>query len=189
MVTLFNLWLAIVLSGVFCWIASALIHMLFKYHNHDYQPLSNESEVMNVLGKGKPAPALYSIPYCKDMSQMGEDSMQTKFKEGPVAMVAIFPNGLPAMGKLLGQQMLFFIFGSALIAYLASMVFGAGTDYMIVFRFTFVAAFLTYAWAIIPFSIWMGQPWSNCARYVLDALIYAGMTAGTFAWLWPASGT
>ena len=89
------------------------------------------------------------------------------------------------MRKLLSQQIVFFILGSLLIAYLASMSLGLGADYLSVFRHVFVASFLTYGWAQIPYSIWMGQPWSNCLRYLIDALIYASVTAGIFAWLWP----
>ena len=181
-----DLWMAILVSGTLCWIASALIHMLFKYHNADYSELPNESDVASVLGANNPKPALYSLPHCTDMKMMGEESMQKKFSDGPVAMISVLPNGMPPMGKLLGLQLLFFILGSALIAYLACLALPTASDYMSVFRFVFVAAFIAYGWAQVPYSIWMGQPWSNCLRYFLDALIYAAMSAGTLAWLWPS---
>ena len=180
-----ELWLAILLAGLFCWIASALIHMLIKYHNADYSELANEEDVAATLGAQSPAPGLYTVPHCADMKVMGEEAMQKKFNDGPVAMITVMPNGMPAMGKLLSQQILFFIVGSFLIAYLATLSIVAGAEYMTVFRQVLVAAFLTYGWAQIPYSIWMGQPWSNCVRYLLDAIVYAGVTAGTFAWLWP----
>ena len=180
-----ELWLAILLAGLFCWVASALIHVLIKYHNADYKELANESEVSAALGAQSPVPALYNVPFCTDMKLMGEEAMQKKFNDGPVAMIAVMPNGMPQMGKLLIQQILFFLAGSCLIAYLAAMSIAGGADYMVVFRQIFVAAFLTYGWAQIPYSIWLGHPWSNCIRYLIDAVIYAGVTAGTFAWLWP----
>jgi len=184
-VSVFELWLAILVSGLLCWVASALIHMLFKYHNADYKELPNESIVSSALADKASLPALYTMPYCKDMKAMGEEFMQKKFNEGPVAMITIMPNGMPPMGKLLSQQILFFIFGSFLIGYLATLSIAGNADCMVVFRQVFVAAFLTYGWAQIPYSIWMGQPWSNCVRYLLDALIYAAVTAGTFSFLWP----
>jgi len=64
----------------------------------------------------------------------------------------------------------------------------AGSEYMAVFQFVFIASFLAYGWAQVPYSIWLGQPWSNCLRYFLDAAIYAAISAGTFAWLWPSTG-
>ena len=185
-VSVSELWLAILLAGVFCWIASALIHMLIKYHNSDYKELKNEDEVSAALRAGEPSPALYTMPYCSDMKAMGEEAMQKKFTEGPVAMITVMPDGMPPMGKLLGQQILFFILGSALIAYLASLSMVASADSAMVFRQIFVASFLTYGWAQIPYSIWMGQPWSNCVRYLIDAVIYAAVTAATFGMFWPA---
>jgi hypothetical protein len=180
-----ELWLAILVAGLLCWVASALIHMLIKYHNADYKELANEEAVSSVLADKSPTPALYTLPYCTDMKVMGEESMHKKFSDGPVAMITIMPNGMPPMGKLLSQQILFFIFGSFLIGYLASISIAGNADFMMVFRQVFIASFLTYGWAQIPYSIWMGQPWSNCVRYLLDALIYAAVTAGTFSILWP----
>lgn len=185
-ISVFELWLAILLAGFLCWVASALVHMIIKYHNADYKPLSNESEVSSALGASSPEPALYTMPYCVDMKEMGEESMQKKFAAGPVAMITVMPNGMPPMGKLLTQQILFFIFGSLLIGYLASISNVASSDFNTVFRHVFVASFLTYGWAQIPYSIWLGQPWSNCARYLIDAVIYAVISASVFAWLWPA---
>lgn len=184
-VSVFELWLAILLSGFFCWVASALVHMLFKYHNADYKGLSNEAQVASVLAEKAPEPALYTLPYCLDMKAMGEESMQKKFNDGPVAMITVMPNGMPPMGKLLFQQMLFFIFGALLIGYLASISIVGNVSEMVVFRQVFVASFLAYGWGQIPFSIWLGQPWSNSLRYLLDAVIYALVTAGIFAALWP----
>ena len=184
-VSVSELWLAILLAGVLCWVASALIHMLLKYHNADYKELSNEPEVMSALAQKPPAPGLYTVPYCSDMKAMGEEHMQQKFIDGPVAMITVMPNGMPAMGRLLSQQILFFFFGSFLIGYLATISIVGDADSMMVFRQVFIASFLAYGWAQIPYSIWMGQPWSNCVRYLIDASIYAVVTAATFAMLWP----
>ena len=187
-VSVSELWLVILLAGLLCWVASALVHMLIKYHNADYKELANEDEVSAALRASSPTPALYTLPFCIDMKAMGDEAMQSKFTKGPVAMIAIMDNGMPSMGKLLGQQVLFFVIGALLIGYLATTALVAGADYMTVFRHVFVASFLAYGWAQVPYSIWMGQPWSNCLRYIIDAIIYAGVTAGCFAWLWPAAG-
>lgn len=185
-VSLYELWLAILVAGLLCWVASALIHMLVKYHNADYKKLPNEEAVSSALADQSPNPGLYTLPHCIDMKEMGEESMQKKFNDGPVAMIAIMPNGMPPMGKLLSQQILFFILGSVLIGYLASISISTNADFMMVFRQVFIASFLTYGWAQIPYSIWMGQPWANCVRFLIDALIYAVVTASTFAVLWPS---
>lgn len=53
-VTLLELWQPILLGTFLAWIASVLIHILVKYHNSDYQPLSNEEEVMSAVRNGSP---------------------------------------------------------------------------------------------------------------------------------------
>lgn len=187
-VSLIDLWMPILLGSVLAWVASALIHMALKYHNSDYRGLANEDEVAASIARGTPRPGLHSIPYCTDMSKMGEPEMQAKFANGPVAFVTIFPNGMPAMGKLVGQQMLYFLVGCALIAWCATLVLAPGAVYMNVFKFVAPVAFLAFGWGVVPFSIWYGHPWSTTAKYLLDALIYGLIVAGSFAWLWPEAG-
>lgn len=187
-VSLIDLWMPILLGGVLAWIASALIHTLLKYHNGDYRPLANEDEVAASIGRGAPKPGLHSIPYCVDMAKMGEPEMRAKFDTGPVAFVTVFPNGLPNMGKLIGQQLLFFLVGCALIAWCASLALPAGSAYLTVFGLVAPVAFLAFGWGVVPYSIWYGHPWSTSAKYLFDALVYAVLVAGSFAWLWPGAG-
>jgi len=68
--------------------------------------------------------------------------------------------------------------------YCASLVPGPGAEYMVVFRFVSAVGFLTFGWAVVPYSIWFGHQWSTTAKYLLDALIYGLVIAGSFAWLW-----
>ena len=185
-VSILQLWLPIIVGGLLAWIASGLIHMVIKYHNSDYNELSNEDEVMDVLRKGNPSPKMYTVPFCSDMKKMGEEPMQKKFADGPVAMIAVMPNGMPPMGKLMAQQIAFFVIGNIFIAYLASLALTPGADYMEVFRFVGAAGFLAFGWGTVPFSIWYGHAWSTTTKYLFDALIYGCVVAGTFAWLWPA---
>ncbi len=116
---------------------------------------------------------------------MGKPEVQEKFSRGPVGLLIVFPNGMPKMGKLMAQQISFFLFGCIFIAYSATLVLGPGAEYMVVFRFVLTVGFLTFGWAAIPLSIWFGHPWSTTAKYLLDALIYGLVVAGSFAWLWP----
>lgn len=184
-VSILQLWLPILGGALLAWIASALIHMVVKYHDSDYKKLANEDEVAAAMRNGSPGVGLYTMPYCIDMAQIKDEAMQKKFADGPVAFLAVFPPGMPNMGKAVGQQVVFYLLGCVLIAYCATLALAPGADYMTVFRFVSAVGFLTFGWAIIPFSIWYGHPWSNTARYLLDALIYGLLVAGVFAWLWP----
>ena len=184
-VSIMQLWLPILLGGVFCWFASALIHMLIKYHNSDYKKLSNEDQVADAIRDGSPVAGLYHMPHCNDMKDMQNEEMQEKFKNGPIAMISVFENGMPPMGKLLIQQFIYFIIACVLIAYVATLSLASSADFLSVFRLIATISFLTFGYALLPYSIWFGHPWAVSLRYLIDALIYALGVAAVFAWLWP----
>lgn len=183
--SLLQLWMPILLGAVLAWIASALIHMALKYHNSDYRQLASEDEVAAALRKGGPTPGIHSIPYCTDMAKMSEPAMQAKFSTGPVALVTVFPNGMPPMGKLVGLQFAYFLVGCLLIGWAATLALAPGAEYLSVFRVVGLVGFLGFGWAVVPFSIWYGHPWSTTLKYLFDALVYGLIVAGCFAWLWP----
>jgi len=81
-VSISELWLAVLVAGILCWFASALIHRLLKYHNADYKGLENEDDVAAALRASSAAPALYTLPHCNDMKAMGEESMQKSLLQG-----------------------------------------------------------------------------------------------------------
>jgi hypothetical protein len=184
-ISLLQLWLPIVLGTFLVWIASGLIHMVIKYHDSDYQALENEEDVMNAVRNGSPSLGLHMFPYCVDMNEMKNETVQQRFTRGPVGMLTVLPSGLPNMGKLMAQQISFFLLGCILIAYCATLALEPGSDYLRVFRFVATVGFLAFGWGVIPFSIWFGHQWSMTAKYLLDALIYGLVVGGTFAWLWP----
>jgi len=74
---------------------------------------------------------------------------------------------------------------SLLAGYVARATVAPGAEYPHVFQVVGAASWLAYAWSIPADSIWMGKPWSSTFVYRLDGLIYASLTAGSFAWLWP----
>jgi O-antigen ligase len=48
-----------------------------------------------------------------------------------------------------------------------------------------LTAFVGYALALWQMSIWYRRAWSTTIRATVDGLIYACLTGGVFAWLWP----
>jgi hypothetical protein len=185
MVPLGSLWLPIVLSAVFVFVMSSIIHMVLKYHNRDYTRLPNEDAVRAAIRAGNPAPAQYILPYCPEMKEMQSPEMQKKFTEGPVAVLNLGKPGPPSMAPLLAQWFLYSLVISLFIAYIASHTLPPGTAYLQVFRVVGAIGFLAYAAAQVPQSIWMAKPWRMTWKDVLDGLIYGLLTAGTFGWLWP----
>jgi hypothetical protein len=184
MVTLGALWLPILLSAVLVHIVSAIIHMVLKYHNKDYQKLSNEDAVRAAIRAGTPAPGQYMIPNCIGMD-MNSPEVKQKMAEGPVAIVYLHRPGPMSMGPMLGQWFVFLLVVSFFIAYVACHALPPGTEYLRVFQLVGATGFLAYGAGVIPAAIWMGKPWSVAWKEVFDGLIYGLVTAGTFGWLWP----
>jgi hypothetical protein len=185
MVTLGALWLPILLSAVFVFIASSIIHMVLKYHNRDYTKLPNEDAVRAAIRAGNPAAAQYIIPYCSEMKDMQSPEMQQKFTEGPVAVLNLKRPGPPSMGPSLGQWFLFCLVVSFFVAYVACHALSPGAEHLKVFQIVGAVGFLAYAAGNIPNAIWMGKPWSVATKEAFDGLVYGLITAGTFGWLWP----
>jgi hypothetical protein len=184
-ISLLQLWLPILLSAVCVFAASSLIHMVVKWHASDYRALSNEEEVRAAIRKGNPAPGQYVLPHCGDMKDMAKPDMQKKYQDGPVAMLMVSPNGLPAMGSALGKWFLFALLVAFMAAYIASRSLVPGTHYLQVFRLVSVVSFLAYGFGGIPNAIWMGKPWGSVVKDLADALLYGLLSGGVFGWLWP----
>lgn len=179
------LWLPIVVSAVLVFVVSAIIHMVLKYHNSDYSPLSNEDAVRAAIRAGNPRPGLYVIPFCSDMKALDTPDMKAKYAEGPVGMLTVKPNGPWSMGTPLLQWFIATLVISLFIAYIGYHTLPAGTEYLQVFRVVGAIGFLAYGAGDLADAIWMGKPWSVVGKELLDALLYGLVTAGTFGWLWP----
>jgi hypothetical protein len=185
MVSLTQLWLPIFLAAICVFAASSLIHMVVKWHASDYRALPNEDEVRAAIRNGTPAPGQYTLIHCTDMKDLDKPEVKQKFKDGPVGLLMIAPNGAPAMGVALGKWFVFAVLVAFMAAYLASRTLAPGTHYLQVFRVVSAVTFLAYGFGSIPASIWMGKPWSVTGKDLADALVYGLLSGGVFGWLWP----
>lgn len=185
MVTIPALWMPIVVSAVFVFLVSSVLHMVFKYHSAEYRKLPKEDETLAGLRAAGLTPGLYHFPHCATQKEMGSPEMIEKMKQGPVGMLTVFPSGPPAMGGYLAKWFLYCVLVGVFVAYLAGRNFAAGAEYRPIFRFAGTVAFMGYALGNLVSSIWKGQPWSATLKEVFDGTLYALVTAGTFGWLWP----
>ncbi|HZE25857.1 MAG TPA: hypothetical protein VE083_00650 [Terriglobales bacterium] len=184
MVPLSALWLPILLSAVIIFVASSVMHMLLPYHRGDYQQLPDEDKVLATLRAAGLKRGLYIFPYCTH-KEMKSPAVQDKYKQGPVGMMTVFPPGPPAMPKYLIQWFVYCLVIGFFVAYLTGHTVAPGTNYLAVFRVAGTTAFLAYGLGNLSNGIWKGQTWSVTIKEVLDGLVYALLTAGTFGWLWP----
>jgi len=187
MVPLADLWLPILLSAVFVFVVSSVVHMALPLHKKDFQKLPNEDQVLASLrGHGIP-PGQYMFPCAGSMKEMSSPEMLAKLKQGPIGNMIVRPSGTFSMGASLVQWFVLSLLISACAAYVAGLALPVGASAMLVFRMTSTAALLGYAVSHATDSIWKGLSWGVTARFFLDGFAYALVTGGTFAWMWPAA--
>lgn len=185
MPTLTELWLPILLSGVFVFIASSVLHMLVPLHKGDFRKLPQEDSVLKAIRDAGVTPDDYMFPYCTSMKDACSPEYLERCKQGPVGYVTFLPNGPMNMGRALLQWFVLTLVVSLFVAYVASIALPSGASYRLVFRVTGTIAVLAYSISNVTNSIWKGVRWSTTAKFVFDGVIYGLVTAGTFGWLWP----
>jgi hypothetical protein len=185
MVPISALWLPILLSAVIVFVASSILHMVLPYHKSDYRKLPEEDRVVDALRAAGVTPGpVYHFPHTTH-ANMKSPEVAEKFKRGPIGLLTVIPSGPPAMGKYLGLWFIYCLVVSIFVAYLTGRTRLPGTPYPEIFRVAGAMAFMAYGVGQLQDSIWKGQTWAVTTKHVVDGLIYALLTAGTFGWLWP----
>lgn len=180
-----SLWLPILLSGVFVFIASALFHMIIPIHKGDFKKVPGEAGVMAELRKNGIGRGVYMFPACDSMKDMQKPEFLERYKQGPVGIMTILPGGnAPSMGKNLIQWFIFCLLISTVVACILTLL-PAGSTYGVVFKWAAHVAILGYCAGTLSESIWGGRPWGHTAKYLFDGIVYGLVTAGTFGWLFP----
>ena len=181
------LWLPILLSAVFVFIASSIFHMVLTYHRSEYRKLDGEDAILEELRKHTLTRGEYFFPCAPSMKEANSPEMVEKMNKGPVGMMTVMPNGPMSMGKNLMIWFIYTLVIGVFAAYLAYAAIGRGGDYLAAFRLTGTVAVLAYGVTPIIDSIWKGKPWGSTFKHVFDGVIYGLVTAGTFGWLWPSA--
>lgn len=185
MVSLLSLWLPVLVAAVLVFVVSSVIHMVLPYHRTDFKSVPREDDVMAALRPFAVPPGDYMMPRPATPKDMQSPAFQEKLKQGPVAMMTVYPNGPFAMGGSLAQWFVYCVVIGIFAGYVASRALAPGAEYLDVFQLTGTTAFAGYALAMPQASIWMRRAWSTTLKSMFDGLVYALVTAGTFGWLWP----
>ncbi|MGH7530639.1 MAG: hypothetical protein ACREMN_09685 [Gemmatimonadales bacterium] len=185
MTALSALWLPILLSAVLVFVVSSAIHMLPLWHKNDYPKMEQEAQVMDALRPLGIRPGDYMMPRAASMAEVKSVTFQERRRRGPAMIVTVLPPGPTAMGKSLTLWFLYSVVISLFAAYVAGRALPPGAEYLTVFRFAGVTAFLGYAAALWQMSIWYARSLRMTVLSTIDGLIYALATAGVFGWLWP----
>lgn len=184
MVSLVSLLLPVFVAAIIVFVASSIMHMLLPYHRDDYRQLPDEEKTLAGLRSAGLTRGLYVFPFATH-KEMNTPAMREKYKQGPVGILTVFPNGVPVMPKFLGLWFGYCLLIGVFVAYLTGRTVAPGAHYLAVFRVAGTAAFFTYGLGPLSNGIWKGLPWSFVLKEAFDGLIYALLTAGTFGWLWP----
>jgi hypothetical protein len=189
MVSLTSLIIPMVVSAVFVFVASFLIHMVLGYHKGDMRKLPDpqEDEVLATIGRLNLSPGDYGVPHPGSHERMKDPAFIAKMTKGPLVLMNVAPGAPMNMGKPLAMWFVYTLVVSFFAAYVTSRAVAPGTSYLSVFRFIGTTAFMGYALGQIPESIWYRRSWTRTFISIVDSIVYALLTAGVFGWLWPAS--
>ncbi len=179
---LMDLWLPIVITTVVVFIASSIAWMAMPHHKADMKVLPDESAVGGVV-KGLAAGSYY-FPNCHNKDDMKSDDFKQRWQAGPWGMLTI-PNKAPSFPISLGTIFVEFLVITVVIAYISGLALGPGAEYMTVFRVVSAAGVLGYMLGGIGGSIFMMKTWRAVIMFMLDGLVFALLTAGIFAAMWP----
>ncbi|TMQ67604.1 MAG: hypothetical protein E6K78_04280 [Candidatus Eisenbacteria bacterium] len=185
MVPIMSLWMPILLSAVFSFLASWLIHMMLGYHKNDYRKVPAEDQVMDALRPFDLPPGDYMVPRVSGPAEMKSPAFAEKMKRGPVLIATVLPNGMWAMAPQLAQWFVYCVVIGVFAAYVAGRALAPGAPYLSVFRFAGTTTFACFGVALWQDSIWYKRSWATTAKHTLDSLIYGLLAGGTFGWLWP----
>jgi hypothetical protein len=186
MTSMHALWLPTLLSSVFVFVASSIIHMALQWwHRSDYGKLPQEDKVMEMLRPIAIPPGDYMVPGCSGSGEMRTPEFKEKMVKGPVMTLTVVPSGPIRIGTNLALWFVYLLVVSHLAGYVACHALPVGARYNAVFRIVGVTSFLGYSAALCQMSIWYKRSWLTTFKVAVDGLLYAGLTAGTFGWLWP----
>jgi hypothetical protein len=185
MVGLSALWMPIVVSAVFVFVALLIIHSMLGWHRGDMTAVPGEANVMQTLRGLNVQPGDYRFPYSNSTDEMKGPEFAEKMKQGPVGIMTIRPSGDINMGKLLGQWFVYSLVVAVFAAYITGRTRGPGAPYLEVFRVSGAVTFCCYVVALWQDWIWWGKSTRFTVTNSLDGIIYALITGATFGWLWP----
>ncbi len=175
-----ELWLPIVLSGLATHILSTLAWTALPHHKPEWQKLPVEDELFDLLTQRQTAPGQYIFPFMRNPEVTKTDEFRQKSGKCS-GMLVVWPNPIH-MGKSIGLTFVTFMIIAFVIGYLASIGLPAGAGFTRVLQFVTTAGLLAHVSAKFPFVFWFPR---RIAMDVLDGVVFAVATGLIFAWLWP----
>jgi len=184
-VPVLTLWLPTLLSAVFVFVLSALIHTVLPYHHSDYRKLANEDDTLAALRRLALPAGDYVVPCAGGMKGMKDPVFYEKWRQGPIVFMSVLRPEQAGMGASLAGWFAYCLVVSVFAAYVAGRALAPGAHYLEAFRFAGTTAFAGYVLALWQNTIWYKRKVSTALKYTFDGLVYALVTGGVFGWLYP----
>ncbi|MCH7799177.1 MAG: hypothetical protein IID28_12145 [Planctomycetes bacterium] len=181
-----DLWMPIVFSSGIVFVLSALAWMVSPHHKADWKGIPNEDGFLDALRAANTPSGQYMFPYCDDPKSMKDPEKKKKWEAGPHGAMFLRA-AAPNMGKNLLFTFIFYLVVGVFVAYIGHVALDDNPEYLQVFQVTGCAAVMAYCFGMIPGSIWFGKSARSTVMDILDGVVYALFTAGTFGWLWPTA--
>jgi hypothetical protein len=185
MLSLTQLWLPILLSVVAVFVASSIIHMASPWHKGDYPRMANEDAVMDAMRPLDIPPGDYFFPRPSGMAEMKSPEFRAKLERGPAVLMTVFPKGGAPMGGTFVKWILYLFVVIGIAAHVASRSVAEHADAHHVFHQVALVAFAGFGLGLWQLTIWYRRSLSITLKSTVDALVYAMITGGIFAWWWP----
>lgn len=182
--SVWELWLPILISGVVLFFASAAAWMALPHHKPEWKGLPNEEAVNQTIRDTGVSPGQYMFPFCQKSEDWKSEEAKRRMKTGPHGTLAVWP-GAPNMGVNMVCTVIFFTLVSFGLAYLATMAtLPRGAGFMPVFRFMGTAGILTYGSANLLNGIWFRR---KMLADIADGIVYGLITGLIFGLMWPGT--
>ncbi len=185
MVSALSLWMPILLSAVFVFVASSIIHMALGYHAGDVKAVPRQDDVMAALRPFKLEPGDYCLPRPGSMKELGSEAHKARVALGPNLIFTVMPPDASFMGMTLLKWFVYGIVVAFVAAYVTGIAYGPGAAYPQIFRMAGTVGFACYAMALPQHSIWYRRSWRTTLISMADGFLYGCLIGGTFGWLWP----
>ena len=179
------LWLPILLSAVFVFFASFVIHMVLPWHKGDYSTVPNEDKLRDAIRPLAIPAGDYMVPKPSTRQDLQSPAFKDKVNAGPNLIMTVMPTGPMSMGQNLAMWFVYCLTVSFLAAFMAGPAVEPGGPSKAVFHFASLTAFTGYSAALWQASIWYRRSWWTTFKSTVDGLIYGVITGATFMWLWP----
>jgi hypothetical protein len=146
--------------------------------------MPDQARVLGALRSFDLQPGDYVLPRGATRQEMSSPEFIELTKQGPVVMMTVLPGNVVIVKNLV-LWFVYCIVVALCAAYIAGEALPPGAAAKKVFQFAGATAFFGFSLALWHQTIWYSRSWVTTLKSNVDGLIYALVTAGVFAWLWP----